>query len=342
VAHDEGTGVGVRSVVVLLGAGASYAVGETIGHVLPGRPPLTKDLYDELARFSPDQWGPTSPMASHAAAFRSDFEATFSRVTDLFESTLASLEKLATLGRFFARFSLGSGRRDLYSMLVDGLHSAGMLPRTVFGSLNYDVLLEHALERAGFASNWLLDEAKSRLQARDMPRRDPAAVVVAKLHGSSNFVPDIDGDIEFQRLRRMADSPGMHVEVTIRALSPSKLGHSAPLERVANTSDYFPIMSQVHRDKQHLLSLAHITQIRGLWAEEVNNAALVVVIGVRPLQHDRHVWEPLQKTKAPRLYIGGSSDFVEWSKCDRPAWRHVDEQWTEVDRILEAVRLEAG
>jgi len=97
-------------------------------------------------------------------------------------------------------------------------------------------------------------------------------------------------------------------------------------------------MSQISRDKDSLLSPAKMTQIRQIWREAVMAAALVVIIGVRPLAHDRHVWEPLQETAARRCYIGATDHFADWSRGDPGKWKHLAETWTDVDLVFEEVR----
>jgi hypothetical protein len=97
-------------------------------------------------------------------------------------------------------------------------------------------------------------------------------------------------------------------------------------------------MCQLSRTKYSVLSPAKMTQIQSMWAEAVRSAALVVIIGVRPVAHDEHVFKPLQKTAARRCYIGEAGHFAEWSKSNAAGWKHLGEVWEGVDAVLEQVR----
>jgi hypothetical protein len=330
-------------VVFLFGAGASFAVGEGGGWISPATPPLTNGpggLYDCLAAEFPDEWGPKSPLVAYADEFRLDFEDAFvrrvqqrgGRETWLVQSSLTLLEALVPLARFFAKYRLRRGGQDLYSKLVAGVADAGAIDSTMFGTLNYDCLLEQAVVRQGFDPDWLIDDARSRLQARDAPDPEPDSARVAKLHGSCHFLADVD-----RRFQAMAASPGTVVEVNMRPVWPPK-NAIRELSRRYGESQCFPTMSQISRDKDSLLSPGKMTQIRLIWREAVMSAALVMIIGVRPLAHDGHVWEPLQETAAHRCYIGATDHFADWSRAAPGMWKHLAETWTDVDAVLEEVR----
>ena len=323
------------TIAFLFGAGASFAVGQA-GHVSPVSPPLTAGaggLYDCLAAEYPKEWGPDSSLASYAEEFRADFEVAYgARLANEFAPSLTLLEKLVPFARFFARFALRPGGSDLYSQLVAGIRDAGLLPRTIFGSLNYDVLLERSIERLDLGIDYLLEEAHAQMQAKMAPPRHPECALVAKLHGSCNFVSDVEDE---RRLHLMASSSGTVVEVPIRTFLPSQL--TRPAREDVFGRGRFPIMCLVERYKNHLLSPSRMTIIRGIWGEEVRKAATVVVIGARRVEQDPHVWEPLRDTAARRLYIGGKSDFDAWHDLNPGRWEHVAERWESVGPLLEAI-----
>jgi len=324
-------------IAFLFGAGASFAVGSE-GHVLPAGPPLTNGedgLYHCLAKEFPVEWGPTSGPGRYAAEFRTDFEAAYTtrvlRPSHLSQS-LSSVEQQLPLARFFAQFALSRGGVDLYSKLLAGIRDLGLLDVTTFGSLNYDSLFEQAAEHLGLPLEWLLEAAASRLQARPPVAPLSQSVRVAKLHGSSNFLIKSD-----QRLRAMLTS-ATAIEARIDPRSPAELARNDVAARVFSPDGYFAIMSQVSPNKEHLLSPATILQIRQIWAEAVRQAAVVVVIGVRPLARDKHVWNPLQATSPLRFYIGEKSHFGIWSAANNTAWHYLDERWENVDVVLDKIR----
>lgn len=325
-----------RGVVFLFGAGASFAVGSTGGNVTPGAPPLMTGLYDALALEFPKEWGPESRLGPHADEFRQDFEDAFThRIVqeEYLQSSLTLLEALVPLARFFAKYSLRPRNHDdLYSRLVAGVADAGALPLTTFGSLNYDCLLELAVDRLGYGIDWLIEDARRRLQAMGPPALARDSVRVAKLHGSCNFVAELRGSS-----LSIICSPGSTIEAEMRHVWPPS-GAIAELSRSYGENRTFPTMCQLSQRKDSVLSPGKMTQIRQMWREAVMSADLVVVIGVRPAAHDEHVWKPLQETAARRCYIGAADHFAEWSRANPAGWSSLGERWEGVDVVLEEVR----
>src|SRR6266850_95352 len=123
-----------NQIVFLFGAGASK--GAT--HIQPYCPPLMRELYDELAKYDPTEWGPTRPLSEYADRFRKDFEATFSEVVlripkddtapRVTLDSLTMLELQRPLALYFSQFSLDSSKLDYYSKLLASLHAAGRIP----------------------------------------------------------------------------------------------------------------------------------------------------------------------------------------------------------------------
>jgi hypothetical protein len=327
-------------VVFLFGAGASFAAGKTGEFVSPAPPPLMTELYDALALEFSKEWGPDSRLGPHADEFRQDFEDAFTRrivQEEYLQSSLTLLEALVPLARFFARFSLRPrSHDDLYSRLVAGVADVGALPLTTFGSLNYDCLLELAVDRLGYGVDWLIEDARRRLQATGPSARVPDSVRVAKLHGSCNFVAELRGPF-----LSIVCSPSSYIEAEVRPVWPPS-GAIAEFSRGLAESRCFPTMCQLSRTKHSVLSPAKITQIQSMWAEAVRTAALVVVIGVRPVVHDEHVFKPLHETAARRCYIGAAGHFAEWSRSNAAGWKHLGEVWEGVDGVLEEVRGAVG
>src|SRR5262249_51830261 len=129
-----------KSIVFLFGAGASAAAANS---VVPRRPPLGRELYDELAAFSPATWGPGSYLASYADGFRDDFEAAMNQLVGRIPS-LSLLEWLRDLSRYFAQFTVDGTGADPYSELLHRLQERNAIDACVFASLNYECLLELA------------------------------------------------------------------------------------------------------------------------------------------------------------------------------------------------------
>ena len=129
----------------LFGAGASKAAH---GWVKPYAPPLMHQLFDELARAFPREWGPGSTYEKYSDQFRKNFEQTFTEVVlgnDFQPSpALTLLEGQRPLALYFSRFVLNNTGADCYSKLLASLGAAGKISHAVFGSLNYECLFEQA------------------------------------------------------------------------------------------------------------------------------------------------------------------------------------------------------
>src|SRR5438034_882087 len=98
----------------LFGAGASKALGM---HVKPCTPPLMRELYDELAKAFPKEWGVGSPLERYRDQFKNDFEQTYTEVVlkntneyALPGPALSLLEGQKPLALYFSRFVLDGTR----------------------------------------------------------------------------------------------------------------------------------------------------------------------------------------------------------------------------------------
>ena len=298
------------------------------------------ELYDRLARDFPQEWGQSSSLAQYADKFRSDFETTFMeevlRHRLWFDDppTLNLLEVLRPVAKHCARYRLEPGGDNLYSQLLRDLQDTSAIERTTFGSLNYDTLLEQAAIQMAYGVDWLVDEATDMLQpngAALSPR--PNAIRVAKLHGSSNFVTRLDG-----ASRAIAASPGVMIETAITTLSPGELAVPGVALRTFGQDGYWPVISQLSPDKKQLLAPSQLLQIRSIWSRAVRAAASVIIIGVSPRQYDRHVWGPIQATRASMSYIGGERDFATWSSLNPEQWRHIAHKWETAGQVSGRLR----
>ena len=295
-------------------------------YVLPEVPPLMRELYDRLAARFEAEWGPSSERARYADRYRKDFERTFTEV-DLGRAPglppglpgtpgLTLLEAQRPLARYFAAFMLNDSGEDLYSRLLKHLRQSRLIERTLFASLNYECLCEEAAMKLGLHVDYLLDAAAAALRrpskATDRKTGLPDRIRMAKLHGSSNFLTEID---QHYRAIVAAASTSLEVEVTALAL----IDLQSNLEsRFAATHgrESFPVMTQVSVGKEDILAPSQIQQIRNIWHESASNAALVIVIGAAARRNDTHVWKALESAPGDVLYIGGDEQFIEWKACN--------------------------
>ena len=133
----------------LFGAGASYGT----GGVEPETPPLGRELYDRLKGAFPETWeGMIRPAEDEA--FRRDDPPFEQGMEMLWEANDERVQPLVTdLALYFCRFSLSS-TANAYSNLLSSLNGKRCVAG--FATLNYDCLLEAALELSGSSTNYLL------------------------------------------------------------------------------------------------------------------------------------------------------------------------------------------
>jgi hypothetical protein len=114
---------------------------------------------------------------------------------------------------YFCQFSLGSAG-NAYSHLLSSL--SGKRCAAAFATLNYDCLLESALEMAGASVNHLLQGGPH------------GAVVVMKPHGSCNFVMNgLGSNIRMTNVT-MAGMGKAYYEGPLMAIPPRKVPESMP------------------------------------------------------------------------------------------------------------------
>jgi hypothetical protein len=262
-----------KPIVFLFGAGASYAAND---HVAPKRPPLGHELYDELASFAAETWGPSSFLGRYAESFRNGFEATLNRVLNRVP-TLDVLLWFRDLACYFAQFHLRGNGYDPYSELIGRLREGDALGKCLFTSLNYECLFELAAVHVG-------------LPVIYDPNQGDA---VLKIHGSCNFVTD-----DLTAYRYLLTNPNAQVGCELTALPPGPGLFEALRFRFAGTSNYFPVVSLYAWGKNTPVGGSQIQAARNRFRAAVLGASAVVLIGVAPNQEDIHLWEPISRTAA--------------------------------------------
>lgn len=278
-------------------------------HVRPHAPPLMRELYDELAEAFPREWGNGSPYAKHSEQFRNNFEQTFTEVVlgnDYLPSpALTLLEHQVPLALYFSRFVLDSAGEDCYSKLLVSLNGAGKIPHTVFGSLNYECLLEQAAQNLGIEVDYWCGNP------------NPNMIRVAKLHGSRNF---ITAEIT-QGSRAMLAGTNVQLEIGLTPLPPRGRGKTLSAKMSAKQLSHYPVMSQVSHYKQNFASPAEIQKLRNPWNAAVldGDTKFIVIIGVSFNCNDVHINEPIEQAPSTVLYIGDEESFKMWHEINKPA-----------------------
>jgi hypothetical protein len=302
--------------MILFGAGAS----RFSGPCYPANPPLGDRLFDDLVKMG----GACSKLApKYQEIFRcSGFEAGMEAVTHLGSKFV--LPMLKETAMFLSDFSIREGNH--YFLLVAALGKR-ILSETCFASLNYDLLLEQSLLANGINCEYVRGSHAA-----------PRSVPVLKLHGSSNFLPIlpegliIEGNFFGGLGNYVVGLPtkvvARYAEIAQWCLSP-------------RNEDMAPVLSVYAKGKPVAVNSGFVEQIQNQWLEHLEEADLIILVGVRYVEHDTHVWDPLAKARAVIAVVNPEFDVANWAKAKRRAPTfHLARGFSEIARIVEAIKTQ--
>jgi hypothetical protein len=85
-----------------------------------------------------------------------------------------------------------------------------------------------------------------------------------------------------------------------------------------------PAMSLYAPGKQVLYSSRFVAEQQRVFREEISEAAMIYVIGMRVLPNDAHIWDVLAAAKGELQYVGVEPDeFLAWASQARRDSVHV-------------------
>jgi hypothetical protein len=272
------------SVVLLFGAGASVGAGG-----LNTIPPLGRDLYNQLATDFPNTWGKLPSNIS--PLFIPNFENGMNYVYNN-QAALGADINLTILLRdmaiFFSRFQIVNFADNMYCRLFSRYLNAINDNRVIIASLNYDCLIELALNTT-------------------YPyKADIEPYPVIKVHGSCNFIPEfIFGDTKGFNLQYAK------FNTPIKAVMPS--GVPSSLDGIPLP----PAMSLYMKGKKSPIAPNAVDNFIAKYQECVKLANVVIAIGVQPNLDDMHIWNALKDTSATLVLVANEKRCDDWSKTNR-------------------------
>lgn len=286
------------SVVILFGAGASAFSGPCHPHC----PPLGKDLLSALREDGP----PVSELESkYADIFNNEgFEKGMKAVWHLGSRFSAPLQR--QIAKYLSSFEIKDGNHyiELLSHLVEKRN------HICFASLNYDVLLEQAINKLGIGHNYE-PANKSAVGTNYKPPKEQEDILVMKLHGSSNFLPKIPLNWNFS-------NNSMSNEGCLIEGNGIEIAHSHARVREwcddPRHGDVAPAMCLYAEGKNVLANRMDIEYLQACWKQIVLNAKLVVLVGVGLVEEDTHIWESIKQSNATLAIVDPEQENVRnWS-----------------------------
>ena len=269
------------AVMVLLGAGASYGS----KNVEPSPPPLGNKLFEELV----EKGGEAASMPEFLKEkFQSNFEE---RMAAYFEHTQGDIMTFQReLAEHLASFKPLDG--NVYIDLIKSLKPQ----RVIYSSLNYDLLFE--LAAAKLHLNTIYDNGFQNGYVR-----------LLKIHGSSNFWPDIP----------MGSMKGCKIYGSGRAdiQAPTKpLNQIDTLNRCRVEDSLAPAIAMFAVGKDVRVCPDYVEEQYAKWKEQIEKSSKVFIVGVRVHEVDEHIWGVLGKCPAKVWYFGFDGDKDEFD-----AWK---------------------
>jgi hypothetical protein len=266
----------VRRYAFLIGAGASKGA----GGITPYDPPLGAELYGYLVRDFPTTWGALPDRLD--ALFRDNFEI---GMAELWDNQLnIGTQLIIEMAIYFSRFDPPPDGLDCYSRLIWRLKQSGLILNTRIATLNYECVLDVAASRLGLKLTYLSDVVL------------PDNITMWKPHGACNLIPNAEVHSLNLVGKNIYDGPLRGVDLP-------------EVPRLYNTGYALPpAMSLFAPGKPTPVASTWVDETRRQWADWVQGADVVAIIGARPLFEDGHIWDPIINSSAEVWYIGGSSD----------------------------------
>lgn len=311
-------------VVVLFGAGASAFSGAVRYRDELGRnPPLgcgSTGLFAVLER----EGGIAATLPAHVrAALTEDFEAGMRLLEGMPGTWHVAFQRQIAL--HLASYRAKPGNHYLQLWAAGDMRSKEIQ----YSTLNYDMLLDQALAAYGL-----------RLEGCPMDSPSPHFVTLLKLHGACNILARIENHIQGNEV--LDASFGYHSPVGGNVGKLYLAGSQKEIERWCRdkrNEQFAPLAAQYVREKAFLTHDAAFKEMQKFWAKKVVSAKLVVLVGVRFVAGDDHIWDPLMVTNADLLVVDPSFGPIEaWGKPRSRQPRQIAKSFSEVAAIQEVIR----
>lgn len=189
---------------------------------------------------------------------------------------------------------------NAYVRLFNKLRSC--LDRINIVTLNYDLLIEQSLANHGFGVDY---------------NANGDGINLLKPHGSSNFLPQLPKGLTISG-NTMIDC-GTYVE-GLETKAVSSVDEVRTWCNDPRNSDLSPVLAMYAEGKRVVVNRNLITNTQKKYSEIVSSSKLVVLVGIKYIQHDKHIWGPIENAR-PNLFIVDPypKSTIDWVKDKRIA-----------------------
>jgi len=169
-----------------------------------------------------------------------------------------------------------------------------------FATLNYDVLLEHAISIEGhtLCYNCPASPGSSNFE-------------IIKPHGSCNFLPNLPSKVTGLTFLGAPNATGAHIYGPIRPATTTD-----EVRNFCKSNDVLaPAMALYTQGKRLLTSGPFMELQLRRFEDAVKRAHRLILVGVAVNADDRHIWFPIQESKAKIYFVDpNAAMFSDWAK----------------------------
>ncbi len=273
-------------VTLIFGAGASFGS----GNCYPTNPPLGNDLFNELVKLD----GAFSRLDKK---MKNEFKKKgFEEGMALIQNDSSIINPIQKeVASYLSQFKVENDNAyvNLFKSIKEVINDITIV------TLNYDLLIEDALRKNLLFIKYELDWKHG--------------VSLLKPHGSCGFLPDLGG-------MNMSGNTMINCGTFVDGL---KIFRSINKEEIINwcedpkNSDISPVLSMYNKEKRIVINKNFISNIQEIYKKKIENSRMIILIGVKYIEHDTHIWEPIKNSKA-KVYFnsrsGISEEMEKWSK----------------------------
>lgn len=263
-------------ITLIFGAGASSGSVDCF----PYKPPTGSELFEELIKLN----GTFSKLnINQKKVFKKNFESGMALIEN--SSTIINpLQK--EIATYLSKFEVGDN--NTYVRLFRELKE--VMDDITLVTLNYDLLIEQALIKNGLLVKYELNWNNG--------------ISLLKPHGSCNFLPILED-------RKIQGNIFKGCGSFIDGLKVFKSMDKNYIKEWCNNlenSDLSPILSMYNKEKRVVINNLFIKKIQEMYETKIKSSSIIILMGIKFLEHDTHIWESIKNSKA-QIYFNSRNGF---------------------------------